>query len=233
MTAGVALVRMTIPLLDPLLDPVTVQLVYQNDGAVESDLVAHCPGLFNVVGAGATNSMAHYLAPSVDIGANHCSIEVYDITSHLDGSPHGSPVAAGNWTLTGTTENPSLVEGIAACVSYRANYGTDVEFGVGTRPRARDRNRHYFGPLTANTVTLPTDGTRVKFTSGFINDCLYNTKQVEVITGTGIAPDQWNLQVWSRKGAFVKPVAEYWMDDRPDYQRRRSDQPGNKTFIAA
>lgn len=240
MTSTVALVRMTIPMLDALLDPVSVSLVYQNDGAVESDLVANCPGLFNTAGAGAAHPMGYWLSPSCDRAANHCSIEVYDLDGHLNGSAHGSPVASGTWTLTPSTPGPTLPEGIANCVNYRADYGTDVEFlgprtegSGGTRPRARDRNRHYFGPLAGIAVDTSSSPGRVVFDPQFITDCLANTKQVEVITGSGLPPDQWNLQVWSRKNASVKPVAEYWCDDRPDYQRRRSDAPGNKTFLAA
>lgn len=223
---------MTIPTVDPLVDAVTVSLVYANDGAATIDLVTNCPNLFNVQGAGASEALYLYLSPVLDRTANHGTISVYDITAHLDGSPHGSPVDGGTFTLLGGEGTP-MPEGLAACVSYRADYGTDVEYGPHTRPRARDRNRHYFGPLTQACFNFPTSTARVSFASRFMTDCLANTKQVEVITGTGLPPDQWNLQVWSRKNASVKPVAEYWMDDRPDYQRRRSDQPGNKTFLPA
>lgn len=243
-TVNVALVRMTIPALDPLMDAVTCELVYQQDGGDPSILVANCPGLFNVVGSGASLPIASYLHPALDGGTNHCTIKVYDITSHLDGSNIGAPVASGSWTLAAPS-GEAMPEGLAAVVSYRADYGTDVEFSGpraegagGTRPRSRDRNRHYFGPLNTRGFVQPSTANRVTFSASMINDLLADTKQVEVIVDTGFGgvpglPDQWNLQVWSRKGAAVKPVAEYWMDDRPDYQRRRSDAPGQKTFLAA
>lgn len=239
----VALVRMTIPSVDPLIDAVSVELVYQQDGGSTADLVTYCPDLFNTVAAGATLPIAAYLHPAMDGGTNHCTTKVYDISAHLDGKNIGAPVDGGTWTLA-APGGEGMPEGLAACVSYRADYGTDVEFlgsrvegGGGTRPRARDRNRHYFGPLNSRGFQLPGGPTRCTFSPSMINDFLLNVKQVEVISTTGagiiVPPSQYNLRVWSRASATTKPVFEYWMDDRPDYQRRRSDQPGTKTFLPA
>lgn len=237
-TVNVALVRTTLQMLNPDVDPVTSQFVYAQDGGNTGDLVAHIAGYYNTVASGATNAICHYLSPVCDGGTNHGIIEVYDITDHLDGTPMGSPVDGGNFTLTGPGASSMVAEGLAACVSYRAQYGADVEYGPHVRPRARDRNRRYVGPLNSNALILVFSGSnRVTVAPNVCTDLLANTKQVEVITSTGFGigfgPDQWNLQVWSKTGGFVKPVYEYWMDDRPDYQRRRSDDNGTKHFLMA
>lgn len=237
-SVNVALVRCTIPTLNPDTDAVTSQFVYAQDGGNTGDLVAHIAGFYNTAGAGATQALCHYLSPIFDGGTNHGVIEVYDLTSHLDGSPMGSPVDGGNFTLTGPGSSTMVPEGVSACVSWRAAYGTDVEYGPHVRPRARDRNRRYLGPLNSSALSAVFSGSnRVTLFPQFMTDALANTKQVEVITstgfGTGFGPDQWNLQVWSPTAGTVKPVYEYWIDDRPDYQRRRSDQPGIKNFLMA
>jgi hypothetical protein len=178
------------------------------------------------------------MSPVMDRGTNHCTVDVYDISSSLNGDPHGSPVDSGNWTLGVAGATTGMAEGLAACVSYRADYGPDVEYAPNARPRARDRNRHYFGPLTTQTLVMGSVSQRATMPHAVCTDFLNDTKQVEVILATGFGtppfgPDQWNLQVWSRKNAATKPVAEYWMDDRIDYQRRRSDEPGFKYFLSA
>jgi len=41
------------------------------------------------------------------------------------------------------------------------------------------------------------------------------------LTGGGTT---WTLGVWSRKNAQIKALSACYIDDRPDYQRRRADQ---------
>jgi hypothetical protein len=53
----------------------------------------------------------------------------------------------------------------------------------------------------------------------------------ETVTAGG---NQYNWRQWSRKDATVNLITELWMDDRPDYQRRRTDDdPGSRTYRPA
>ena len=241
-----AYVKVTVPSLDPDDDPMSIGFAYRTIavGGISSDtefLVDNVPNFLNTAGAGASQAMSQWLAPSLDRGTNHCRVDVYDVGSALNGSAHGSPVDSGTFTLAAAGSVNGLPQGVAACISYRADYGTDVEFGAPTgvetghlRPRARDRNRIYVGPLLLPAVSSLGPSGRCTFTSQFITDCLHNLHQILVINSTEIddPTSSWGLSVWSRKGAFMKGITEFWMDDRPDYQRRRSD-PGVKTFLAA
>lgn len=226
-----ALIRVTIPALDPDDDPTSNSFVFLGSGASDfsgiAALFTHVEHFYNNAGTGGTNEVAKYLGKQLDRGNSHALIQAYDITGHLDGSPHGSPVAQANWTLNPAAASSTIPSGCAVAVSWRSDYGTDVEFGPGTRPRSRDRNRVYLGPI--NSTALTEDGTtfRCKVNPNFVTDALAALFDLSLVTAeTG---DDWVLQTWSRKNAGTKLAVEGFMDDRPDYQRRRSD-PGNKTF---
>lgn len=213
--------RLTIPVLDPTDDPVSFAWAYAYTGTdVNTDapaFVAQVTNFFNTAATGASSPIGEYLGPQCDRAAGHCQWDLYDISTALAGTPAGGPIAMGSWTLSANFVGAALPSGDAAVISYRADYGSDVEFGPHTRPRARDRNRTYIGPLgQLVTQTDPTTG-RCKFSAQFITDCLAAFNQYVALASP------FGLQIWSRKNAALKLPIEAWMDDRPDYQRRRSD----------
>lgn len=230
----VCLIRAQIPALDPTDDPSSNGFVFKSASATDftdaPDLFTHVKNFYNVTGTGGTNALHVYMGPQLDRGTNHSTVTLYDITSHLDGSPHGSPIAADTWTLAASGQTDGAPSGVAAAISYRADYGTDVEFGPHTRPRARDRARLYIGPLTRTTPFNSDSVTkRCIFDGTFITDALaalFNLSESVDTSG-----NDWALQVWSRVNAGTKLPTEGWMDNRPDYQRRRSDpSPGSRVF---
>lgn len=214
----------TIPVLDNADDPASMSTNWIYGGV---DIGTDIPTLFglivafyNVAAAGSALSISKYLGQQVDTGAGKAQIKAYDVTTELSGAPHGSPIASFNWTV-GTVGGTSPVpSGVAACLSYRAGYAGDVEFNLTahTRPRSSDRGRFYIGPVDGIALMWDPSSRRVKFTSAFLNDCLSSLKQLF----TAATPN-FTLAVWSRKRAAMKDAAVGEMDDRPDYQRRRSD----------
>lgn len=230
-------VVVTIPNVDVLVDPSSISFEFESTTAtgftnITSVFVAIQNFFNSPVGGG--SSVCTYMSRSVDFGTPHCTLVAYDITGHLDGTPHGSPVASLNWTLAtpATTANP-FPEGVAACLSFRGDYGTDVEFGGtppgASRPRSRDRNRVYLGPLNSTCAAQNSTTHATFFTTTFINDCLAQFN--DLCSAHTTSTDTWHLRQWSRKNAALKVPTEAWMDTRVDYQRRRSDQGGNRTFI--
>jgi len=221
--------------MDPLVDTSSISLYYVSEGGDTHWLVQHLWKMITLPQGTAVNALNYYLSPVLDRGVNHCLIEVYDISTHLDGSPHGGPVDAGNWTLPTAGPGTGYVEGVAVAFSYQAEYGSDVEFAPGARPRSRDRNRHYLGPLSSTAITAGTVSSRALVSTGFISDALANLAGAYYVNSSGISRTlsvgDWQLSQWSRKNALMKPVVELWVDDRPDYQRRRSDAPGRKTSL--
>jgi hypothetical protein len=152
------------------------------------------------------------------------TVRHYDVTTHLDGSDAGSPLRIGFLDLlgapgTGTYSGLNLPAEVATCLSFHSAYGSDVEFGVGSRPRARDRGRVYIGPLNGASINI--EGTTHRAIVGTeIRDALIHAAQA---MRAALAPDiLWCT--WSRKAARVGPVTHCSVDDAFDTQRRRGER---------
>lgn len=200
------------------------------DTAVNRTTVqARIDAFFNTTATGAANPLKAYLSEVVSPTSGDAQVEYYDITGHLDGTPAGSPIDIRQFSVVGGLTQ-SAPDGVAAAVGYRVDYGTDVEFGPAhSRPRSRDRNRFYFGPLNLSAFAMDANG-RCIFSHQFVVDLLAASATLLAL-GTG-SSDITQPVVWSRRNAAVKqPITQLWTDDRPDYQRRRSD-PGVRTARA-
>jgi hypothetical protein len=106
---------------------------------------------------------------------------------------------------------------VAICGSFHSFYAADPEFIPGARPRARDRGRIYWGPLTSDVLTQDggTMRTRVKDT---VRSDLMKKMQ-------GLRDDPgFSWSVWSRKNSTIDPVQVVWVDDAIDIQRRRGEK---------
>lgn len=205
---------------DPL-DSTTNSFTFAVD-SVDSTSIADAISTVNdfythVIGA---NSIGSVLHESLSRAANACVIRCYDISAHLDGTAHGSPVGLGTFTLPSSAgSSPVLPEGVCCVGTFHSAYGSDVEFLSGTRPRARDRGRLYIGPLDETWVSVNSTtkrvfcaATRMGIVAGHMDYMRTNPHGLCV----------WS--VWSRKNAITHPVVGGWVDDRFDYQRRREDQ---------
>lgn len=216
------------PIVANTLDPSSNSWVFAvSPGDTTPDtglMVDAAVSFYNAVGTGMTNTISAYLAASVSRAANACTAKVYDISTHLNGGPKGSPVYVRNFTLASAALSTSgLPAGACSTLSFKGAYGTDVEFGTGARPRARDRGRLYIGPLCTSAVDTETTSNRVKLTTAYMANLALSAEH-NILNGTnGTAGHLFNWNVWSRKNAALKVVTDGWIDDRPDYQRRRED----------
>lgn len=218
--------RVILKSLSNVVDDSTFHLVFEQRGSNTNvnftSATNQILAFLNTVAAGATNAMCHYLSNVISRGANGCQIEYYDITAHLNGSAAGSPVNITNFTLgaSGISHAP-MPEQVAAIVEWRADYGSDVEFAPGARPRARDRNRFYLGPLNTQTLSYNTDESSYLGTA-FLTDLL--AAAYTLFHGPGGGPaDITQVVQWSKRNAAVKPVYQCATRDRFVTQRRRSD----------
>lgn len=189
-------------------------------------------------GGGYPNAIGRFLARSFDRAANRCMMKFYDITAHLDGSPHGSPVLQVPWTLPAVGDDSSQPAETALAVTLRANNWEDqpVETpdsgDVGPevdRPRARYSGRMYFGPFILTQSTY--DAGWMSRPSDHLRNALAKTVvrfHQELFADGGGA-----LVVWSRKDATVRDVADVQVDNAWDNQRRRGAQPTNRLTLAA
>lgn len=168
-----------------------------------------------------------YLSSSLSTAANANTIAYYLLDGHLDGSPHGSPIRTDHWSLGGHSSSEPFPDEVAVVLSYHRNYGTDVEFGTGTRPRARDRGRVYIGPLSTSAGTTNLTTGEVFVTTAFITDLTDAAHQLTVF------PSATPWVQWSRTKADTALVVGGWVDNAFDSQRRRSNQATVRTAWTA
>lgn len=178
----------------------------------------------NVTFAGTTGRVCQYLGDSCSLALLGNTISFYDVTGHLDGSAHGAPLRVDTWTLA-AKGGDQLPDEVAAAISYHGDYGTDVEFAPGSRPRARDRGRLYVGPLALAGVTQDaTTGEPILSLAmrATLAGAAQRLKNVTTVT--------WSL--WSRKKATMVPVTGGWVDNAFDSQRRRGNTATARTIYA-
>lgn len=180
---------------------------------------------YNTSAPPATSPVAWWMAPClsrvVPMYFRH-----YDIDGNLDGSPAGSPVRqGGSATVLGVAGQTSGLPAEVSCaLSFHSPYGTDVEFGPGTRPRARDRGRVYIGPLGAGVLSSDATTKRSKIDVPVQQSIVYAGQRLMTDAST-------TWCVWSRKNASVSPVNGVWVDDAFDTQRKRGEKATTRIVL--
>lgn len=157
-------------------------------------------------------------------------VNYYDISLHIDGSPHGSPVDVRTFALDPSLSATRLPSEVAICLSFRGAYGTadeDVPAGapgpVGNiHERARLRGRVFIGPLVATGLSVEgADQAQHISTQGRLT-----VAQAALRLRNNVDLD-W--LVWSRTNGSVVQVTQGWVDDAFDIQRRRGPDSLTRT----
>ena len=217
-----------------------------NMGLTFADQYTEIESFFNSVTAGATHAVGAYLASEISRGANACTIKTYDVTSHLDGSPAGSPVDSVAFTLVAALGSSSLPPQAAVAVGMRADYGSAIEHGpsgtipsdddaidqgappthIGvTKPRARLRSRFFLGPLVrdASQSIATAGGAAAPEVSTTLTTDVGVTLHNFLTTHSSGLPDQWNFVVWSRRSQSVEAIRWFYINENFGTVRRRID----------
>lgn len=198
-------------------DRPTMDFVFSANDILVASLVAIEASIeqFFKTATGGGSALQTFLSKSLSSIGSLSETSFYNLTGHLDGSPHGGPIATFNWGLSATGAGVSLPDQIACALSMHSNYGTDVEFGVGgTRPRARDRGRVFIGPLDSGTIVSDATTNEPKMLPLF--------SQTLADAASRLLTEQPGWSVWSRRDAALKTITGGWVDNRPDVQRRRA-----------
>lgn len=229
-----------------LIDLVTVELHHRSgltrDSAVNSfvvssetdidsahfgDIEASIQTFYNTNVVSTSNNIATFLSPALSRTVKP-TFRHYNLDGHLSGSAHGSPVRtvdAANVLAAAAAGNAPLPSECAICLSFAADFGSDVEFAPGVRPRQRDRGRVFLGPLNAVVITEDTTTHYAKLGSSILDTIgMAGTRLRDDLTGFGLT---WS--VWSRKNASIKPVTSCSVDNAFDTQRRRGERPTLRT----
>jgi hypothetical protein len=198
--------------IDTTLDGFTLDYVYHSDTGDPTSTsslasLASWVHLFlDSTFTGMAQKLSLYLSHSLD-KLRALDYHVYNITGHLNGTPHGAPIMSSSILLTApvfpATSTP-VPEGVAGVLSFRRDYGTDVEFirdpvthKVTSRPRGQDRGRMYIGPLDGACIVADSGTYRAKLSTTFMNDCLKAFDGIS--TYADVTSHTWHLVQWSRK----------------------------------
>lgn len=157
------------------------------------------------------------------------TIELYDITTHLDGSPHGSPAQTWNFGMAAPFAGTGvpLPDEVALALTLRSvdydEYPVEIPDtadpgSAPDRPRARRTGRIYVGPLIADTVAVV--GGKPRPGSGIQADFLDASERLKSeLLALSTGATQWC--VWSRKNGGMFPLEAVQVDNAYDTQRRR------------
>ena len=172
----------------------------------------------------------------VRAGTPH-SIKFFDIGSHLDGSPHGSPYAFSAWGIPTGGSGSDLPDEVAIAIRLEAFLRADqpAEAPDGSdagslpdRPRQRYTGHVYLGPLT--TAAQGAGSASYRPNSAYLTTIrsAVNTMHDTMAALSGVT----GLQVWSRADATTRLVEFVATDDAFDTQRRRGVAPTGVTRLA-
>jgi hypothetical protein len=197
-----------------------------------------------------------YSAIHVDLSGHHdwahTGLEIFDISAHLNGSPHGSPIYVGTLAPTPPADVNGLPNGCSVCLSFHCDYGSDAESAGVTsaipsdaravkegapathtgraRPRARDRGRVFIGPLDMGTVDNTTGLTGQARPGGTTIDRVRHAAYALLIDAA-IAALSGYWGVWSRRNATVKAITGGNVSNSFTYQRGREIAPTSRLAI--
>lgn len=224
--------------IDSTLDGFSSHFVFIGGGAGTPTAPVSAPALegavhtfYTATYAGLPAGLQALMSMSLQSGPSAMLLETYDITGFEGGGPHGPPIHMSNASWTAPSPAGPMPEGVCGVLSYHSDFGSDEEFapGGGGRPRQTHRNRTYIGPLLSNGFALDSTTQRTKLSTTFMNGVIAAFKALA--TTITVESVNWLLGQWSKKTARVLPVTGGWVDDRPDYQRRRSDQSAVRTVF--
>lgn len=223
--------------------PIGVEIVQSNSGLITFPL----DRFYDVALPGDAAAWSQFLGAGLNRAAG-ITTRIYDVTDHLDGTPHGSPVAVANavWNTPPVTPDV-LPEECALNLNLEAWFAGDpppVEvpdnafpFDVDDPDAAPDRPRQRrsgsvvlgpFGVLANETVAgkaRPDDQMRAQ-----ILEAAQRLALEWRGGGGGTTPVEW-LQ-WSRKNAAVSLVERVWLDNSWDTQRSRGAASTSRTTVS-
>jgi hypothetical protein len=173
-----------------------------------------------------TNPVHTFISESVDRGATASEVALHAVT--LGSDILGVPLYVAQFALGAPAgSGPPLPLECCGVLSFRADYGSDEEFGTRTRPRASDRGRTYLGPLTTQALGISSDTDPLPIISfQLVNYALLGLSALQ----GALAAQSFALGVWSRKLAACRPVKDIAMNQEWDTLRKRGDKTASLTW---
>lgn len=201
------------------------------DATVRLDILSAVASFYGDVGTGQARAVGAYLSSLFDRTAGAGQLKMFDITGHLDGSPHGSPIAEGTITLPAAAQFSNLPPQVASVLTLRARdaLAQPVEGPGDTRPRARRTGRIFIGPLNLQAATNPANDVSTPSTA-FTDDCLKAAENLQ----DALVDGDYVWCVWSRTALALSGIERVEMDNSWDILRSRKIKPSirvGRTFV--
>lgn len=188
---------------------------------------------FTTAAPGNVDPMGLHIATSRSRTVNACKVKTYDITGHLSGTPHGSPIGDSVFTLPASDSTKGLPDEVAVVVRLETlgrssapveapdsgDPGTEVD-----RPKQRQTGRFYFGPISALGGHSVESGGGNRPSPTFIGNLLDAVEHLRDQLA-GIVGGVYHIGVWSRQSAQIATASFAAVDDAWDIQRRRGPKP--------
>lgn len=169
-------------------------------------------------------------------------VRMYDISGHLDGSPHGSPTAELDFVLRANLDPGQDYPAEVACALRwealgRADAPVDAIDGpedpdlLPDRPKQRLTGRIYVGPLQITAGQADANGV-IRPSATFRQTLADAGKRLADTSFPVLGQSSMRLGVWSRKQQSVTRLEAVAVDDAFDTQRRRGPDPGSILRLA-
>jgi hypothetical protein len=209
-------VQIVLPNIDGLaVDAVDTSLNYETVGVDSTGVSPLIAAFFNTTATGATSSIAARISDSIS-RTLPVEIRYYDVTAHLDGSPHGAPFQVDTFTLAahagGTVHD--LPNQCCSTLSYYS------QLDPGGTTTGRHRGRMFLGPLTDEVINTTFTAGNPRLSTAWTTDCTHAFAQLAA--GMDALANPKVLCVWSRKAAGFEPVIACFMENKVDTLRKRA-----------
>lgn len=214
-------------------DGVTNTFVFHKEGAYvpgeATAIFARLVAFYGAVAPPATQPISHFLSTAISRQANVCELQAYDITNHLDGSPHGSPIAVGNFGIGPAGVDANLAPQVAAVLTLRGrnawNYPVEApdagdDDSQVDRPRQRRTGRLYLGPF--NTGAAGTNSQKPAHIDGAFRVTAVHSAEALQDTVNALG---YGWAVWSRKNEATSIIERVEIDSSWDTMRSRKARP--------
>ena len=171
-------------------------------------------------------ALNQFLGVQVQRGLLNTETAFYNVDIGADTNQLGSPVHVVMWDVGGSPSGTAIPNEVACCYSYRADYGTDPEHLGTQRPRAQDRGRIYFGPLTTASLVNKPGAVSATTYAGVSLSLVSSLLKAGTALVSQLSAATWHLAVWSRHDKVYKQAVQHAVDDSFDTQRKRAiDDP--------
>lgn len=193
-----------------------------------------------------TAALVGYIGRCLDFTA--ATLALYDLTGHLDGSAHGSPVASAEGFLAGPdSPQNSVGNQLAIVVGFQDNaydatptvtgsgevptpeqsqdYGAPATHAGQLKGKARHSGRIYLGPVAVTAISVDGNGNPVLGAP-----CLADVSaafSAHMPGGADAGGLHWSC--WSRRDAVLRHVGQGWVDHCLKNRRSREFVNNSRT----